>query len=472
MLENLLFLVNIFMVKKSVKNQIVDQRFAKIYNDPRFRTLARKERKVQLDPRFSSMFTSAEFQGPISKSVDERGKKVTEIVNPLARVFDTSEIQCIDEEGNFKWEVQSSSSSEPEIQMEIGTDLYQEENVPTGEETLRLAIMNCDWNLIKAVDLLAILRSISPGVIKVSIYPSEFGKTRMEKEAQTGPIISSSEVDEEALRKYELETMKYYYAVAECDSLEASKKLYDECDGLEIERTSNSLDLRFVPNEVVFPYAPTDIATEVPKKYKMLDYYTKALQQSRVTLTWDETPRERVNTLRKAFQVEDMDEEELSKYIATPSPVNESAMEEIEERFVGKQSQFNKMNENLDLEIKFHSAFDNAGKQVLKDDQDKSVWDKFLDKKKQKKKEMREKRKERKADKKPEDLKAIENLKLLVDQKGDQEEFQVDLEDRRFAQLYTDSAYGIDPTSNNFKVDSDGNKLMLNMQIKNRKRNT
>lgn len=450
----------------------MDQRFAKIYSDPRFRTLAKKERKVQLDPRFSSMFTSAEFQGPISKNVDERGKKVTEVTNPLTRVFDTSEVQCIDDEGNFKWEVQSSSSSEPDVQMEVGEDLYQEDSVPTGDETLKLALMNCDWNLIKAVDLLAILRSVAPGVLKVSIYPSEFGKNKMEKEAKVGPIIGTSEVDEEALRRYELETMKYYYAVAECDSLETSKKIYDECDGLEIERTSNVLDLRFVPESLVFPFDPTDVATEVPKKYKMLDYYTKALQQSRVTLTWDEVPRERINTLRKAFQDEDIDDDELAKYIATPSPVNETANEEIEEHYVGKQSQFSKMNGNMDLEIKFHSAFDDIGKEVMKDDTDKSVWDKFLDKKKKKRLE-RKKNSDRKGEKvaRDVDLKGIENLKMLVDQKGEGEEFKVDLEDQRFAKLYSDSAYGIDPTSNNYKVDSDGNKLMLNVQIKNRKRN-
>ena len=468
------------MVKKSFKASIQDKRFEKIYSDPRFRTLAKKERKIQLDPRFQSMFTSPEFQMPVAQNVDERGKKVTEVSNPLTRVFDTAGIQCIDEEGNFKWEVQSSSSSEEQEEIQLGTELYVEEPVKTGDETLRIAVMNCDWTLIKAVDILAILRSFAPGVEKVSIYPSEFGKERMENEEKHGPALMGGELDEEALRRYELETMKYYYAVAEFDCLETARRVYDDCDALEIERTSNVLDLRFVPDELKFPYDPTDVATQVPKQYKMLDYYTKALQQSRVSLTWDETPRDRVATLRNAFNSEDMDEDQVARYVATPSPVNEDSEELSEEedmpRYSGKVSQFNKMNQNMDLEIKFHSGFEQIGKDMLKDDKDLSVWDKHLEKKKKKKKLEKEQRKlesgnrhvaDRKVDKK-----SIENLQMLVDNKGDVPEFKFNSDDDRFKQLYSDNLYGIDPTSNSYKIDPDGNKLMLNMQIQKRKRNS
>jgi hypothetical protein len=459
------------MVKKSFKASVQDDRFQKIYSDPRFRTLAKKERKIQLDPRFQAMFTETEFQPPVPGNVDERGKKVKQVFNPLAKVFDTSQVQCIDEEGNFKWEVQSSSSSDEDVQMLPGTEV--EENVVTGDETLRIAVMNCDWNLIKAVDILAILRSFSPGVIKVSIYPSDFGKARLNQESKSGPALStnSGEVDEEALRRYELETMKYYYAVAECDSLETSRKIYDDCDGLEIERTSNVLDLRFVPSDLSLPYAPTDVATEVPKHYKMLDYYTKSLQQSRVTLTWDETPRERVVALRKAFNDDHLDDEEIAKYMATPSPPRDEEEEEVQPSgYSGKMSQFNRMNGNLDLEIKFHSAFEQIGKEILNDD--KSLWEKQLEKQRKKKKVEKEKRKEEKMKKNRKvDVKSLENLKMLVDSKGDVQDFSVNVDDERFRPLFDDNLFGIDPTSNLFRVDPDGNKLLLNSQIQKRKRN-
>jgi hypothetical protein len=187
-----------------------------------------------------------------------------------------------------------------------------------------------------------------------------------------------------------------------------------------------------------------------------------------------------VATLRNAFTSEDMDEDQIARYVATPSPVNEDSEDLSEEqevpRYSGKTSQFNKMNQNMDLEIKFHSGFEQLGKDILKDDKDLSVWDKHLEKKKKKKKLEKEKRKlesgkydktNRKIDKK-----SIENLQMLVDSKGDVPEFKFNSDDDRFKQLYSDNLFGIDPTSNSYKIDPDGNKLMLNMQIQKRKRNS
>jgi hypothetical protein len=65
-----------------------------------------------------------------------------------------------------------------------------------GEETRRLAVCNLDWERVRvrgggvgggglnleAIDVLAALRSFAPTqgeVLSVTVYPSEFGKTRM-----------------------------------------------------------------------------------------------------------------------------------------------------------------------------------------------------------------------------------------------------------------------------------------------------
>jgi NUC153 domain len=466
------------MVKKEINADILqDKRFKKIYSDPRFRKLALKERKIQLDDRFKAMFTQPEFQLPVPLKVDERGVEIKSVQNPLAHVYNTENIECIDSEGNFKWEVPNSSESEEEVVMENTPDIYVEPNPPLGQETSRIAVMNCDWSIIKASDLLCIFKSIAPGVLKTSIYPSEFGKSRLDIESRSGPKLEKNEneeTDELALRKYELELLKYYYAVVECDSTETATKIYDECDGLEIERTSNILDLRFIPESLQFPYPPTEVATEVPKNYKMLEFYTKSLQQSRVTLSWDETPKDRANAIRNAFNSEDIDDEEISKYVATPSPVREHEEIHYNPR-AGKVSQFNLMKDkDVDIEIKFHSAFDNLGKEITDHSHDKTAWEKHLDQKAKKKKESREKRKLKSKDLEKTqgyDKKSIENLKILVDSKGDIPEFSADPDDTRFKQLYTDSSYGIDPTSNQFKVDKDGNKLLLNYQIRKRKIN-
>lgn len=49
---------------------------------------------------------------------------------------------------------------------------------------------------------------------------------------------------------------RYYYAVAEFDSIKTAQHIYDECDGREIGFTGNYLDLRYVPDEVEFNNKP------------------------------------------------------------------------------------------------------------------------------------------------------------------------------------------------------------------------
>jgi hypothetical protein len=59
-----------------------------------------------------------------------------------------------------------------------------------GNETHRIAVVNMDWDRIKAVDLFALFSSFKPeeGTIKsVKIFTSEFGKNRLRQETNLGP---------------------------------------------------------------------------------------------------------------------------------------------------------------------------------------------------------------------------------------------------------------------------------------------
>jgi hypothetical protein len=186
-----------------------------------------------------------------------------------------------------------------------------ESTVSRGEDTRRVAICNMDWDHVRAVDLLAVLRSFAPpgGVVySVSIYPSEFGKGRMRDEAVHGPRIwddgrdggeESEEavdlpgdgdgdgVDQEALRRYQRERMKYYYAVAECDSVGTGSAVYKELDGEEYLNSGVLLDIRFIPDDLSFDDdVPRETATEVPADYEPRQFVAAALQQSTVKLTW------------------------------------------------------------------------------------------------------------------------------------------------------------------------------------------
>lgn len=78
-------------------------------------------------------------------------------------------------------------------------DQEEEDDQPSIEPTKRIAAVNLDWDNLRAADLYSVFNSFlntkrngesSAGLGKlldVKIYPSQFGKERMEKEEQEGP---------------------------------------------------------------------------------------------------------------------------------------------------------------------------------------------------------------------------------------------------------------------------------------------
>jgi hypothetical protein len=71
-------------------------------------------------------------------------------------------------------------------------ELTPVEEVPKGDATLRLALMDCDWDHMSATDILALCRGACDrpnAVLKVCIYLSQFGRERLDKESATGPAL-------------------------------------------------------------------------------------------------------------------------------------------------------------------------------------------------------------------------------------------------------------------------------------------
>jgi hypothetical protein len=48
----------------------------------------------------------------------------------------------------------------------------------------------------------------------------------------------------------EVKNISYYYGVVVCDSVNTASAVYKQCDGMEYEKTSNVIDLRFIPDDV------------------------------------------------------------------------------------------------------------------------------------------------------------------------------------------------------------------------------
>ncbi|KAK3294390.1 uncharacterized protein B0H64DRAFT_425245 [Chaetomium fimeti] len=379
--------------------RIADSRFASFETDPRYQLPSKKNLKTKLDKRFSRVLKDADFVA--TARVDRYGRKLKTNTKKkaLERLYEDEDEE--EKDGDAKVEDDdivrrelekadttydpargggfSSSESEsdsdgesdseeaPEVEDGVeesrpGIRLRRDkQEVEEGEVTNRFAVVNIDWDHIKSMDLLALFSSFVPvggRIEKVTVYPSEFGKERMQREELEGPpreifkkdkdsddedlddeddSASESEDDDDAaedsdeevrkellqegndqdfdsdaLRTYQLDRLRYYYAVVVCSDKNTAHKIYDATDGSEYLSSSNFLDLRFIPDDVTFEDEPRDECDSVTSGYKPVEF-----------LTWDMHPEEvsRKESINKAFtgSRSDIAENDLRAYLASGS---------------------------------------------------------------------------------------------------------------------------------------------------------
>ncbi|XP_016124866.1 ESF1 homolog [Sinocyclocheilus grahami] len=136
----------------------------------------------------------------------------------------------------------------------------------------------------------------------------------------------------EKVRDYQFKRLRYYYAVVECDSVETATKIYEECDGYEYESSCSMIDLRFIPDDVMFDDEPKDRATDVDySSYKPKLFTSTATTTAKVELTWDETDHDRVTALCRKFNKDDLLDNDFKAYLASSSEEEEDE-EEAEEQ--------------------------------------------------------------------------------------------------------------------------------------------
>ncbi|KAL5417151.1 hypothetical protein PMIN03_001775 [Paraphaeosphaeria minitans] len=468
-----------------------DSRFAAFETDPKFRLPSKKHAKTKLDPRFSRLRTDSDFHS--KASVDKYGRPVSKNAGKkdLERMFELgsdegsgSELDAPDDkkrdrhvmrelariqqkgfdpirDGGLESSSDASDSdddNDEEAEVENQTELAGQGNeVPMGDVTARLAAVNLDWDNIRATDIMAVASSFVPAdgrILNVTIYPSEFGLERMQREEIEGPpkeIFSAAvkeqeqnietvdqlegsdsedeeqkkkdalneadaeDFDSKALRTYQLDRLRYYYALISCSSPNVAKAIYDNLDGREYLSSANFFDLRFVPEEVEFDAEPHEECEKLPNGYKPNEFVTDALSHSKVKLTWDADDTTRKEVQKRAFSRKEIDENELQAYLGTNSSSSE---DEAEADKAGKAASLraalgldatskssqpkskssskkdrDMKNPNAEMEVTFTSGFaaDGAKGSVFENEPEETTLEKYV----RKQKERKAKRKER-----------------------------------------------------------------------------
>ncbi|GAB5362429.1 hypothetical protein AAMO2058_000796300 [Amorphochlora amoebiformis] len=396
---------------------IADKRFEHVHHDPMFQRMPKKRRtKAEEDMRFAMEGKDFSMEGG---SHDRYGRSAA-VMRRIARGDDEGEGEDEDsfEEADGEDSDTSSSSDDFDALNEEAEILEPlEEEVPVGDATKRLAVMHLDWDHVKAVDLLVLFQSfLPPGhlIHRCSVYKSQFGKERMEKEAKEGPSSlwesakkikggNEEKISEVALRQYERDRLRYYYGVVACDSVSAARHLYRECDGVDFGQSGNAIDLRYIPDDMTFEKPDLrDMANEVPDDYEAPGFFTRALSHTKVELSWDREDPSRTSAVKgvRDFKGKGLKKErDLQVYLAsdvesdgegTDFALSVSDSEAEEGKVVLKRRARNKYknllsgieddvglggagNDPMEGEIIFETGLRDAGEELLKKVQKKTA---------------------------------------------------------------------------------------------------
>lgn len=511
-------------------------RFSGIRSDPRFKRPSQKKSKTVLDSRFKHILTDEKFRGSSEKNprgLTKREPKKSkgsrnrdmeqfyELDTPKELHSGSEEDVDLDDD-KFRWDADSSSDDGEtgELVNDEVASVTEDPDVELGDSTDKVAIMNCNWDIITATDLFVLIQSFlddnAPGrkLNRLAVHKSDYGSERMEKEEQFGPMIEGmpSDNDEDdslktqaeldliekkrldAIRRYEKQKRLYYFAIAEFDSINTACIAYDELDGVAAGYCSESLDLRFVPEDTPDPSSkrdPVSVADHVPESYTppLVEVGDVTMQHSKIKLSWDEDPPERKLLMKKLTpaQIRDLD---LEAYLESDDNEEEAVdADQIRKALLGDDevgsvdehdAESDESSEPVlgDMEMSFARDVESIGKNVAmklndpstKDSDDMTVWEKYLQKRKEAKKakkasrrdQIEQQRQERivtakanakaaKKSREDEEDSSDEDNALFKESRGNMDDL---VSDNRLDKLFTDSRFAVDPTHPSYKKSS------------------
>lgn len=189
-----------------------------------------------------------------------------------------------------------------------------------------------------------------------------------------GDVAERQRKEQAALRKYEEDRLKYYYAIVKCEDVKTADALYEQCDGVEYSQTGQSFDLRFVPEDMEITTTPRDRAESVPDGYAPPVVNLSSLSNSTVKLSWDADDPDRVILKKKAFGKHELNEQDLKAYLASSSEEESDEKEQGKENVEQKRSiLLNAVNEDdeeeedeAEVEVTFEPGMLEKGEEILK----------------------------------------------------------------------------------------------------------
>lgn len=482
--------------KKKKNGKLKDPRFDDVLSGPLFDAMQKSSRKVRIDERFKGMLTEKKFNA--KSGVDMRGRHTgMTSKNDLDELYDVDKSSDSgnekegDEEKIIRIDLARGdgniTSSDEDSESEWELEEEDEKDHRWGEldkdarrvqwASHRLALCNMEWDRISASDIFVVLSSFKPSpaaaIRSVTVYISDFGKERLKEEEQSGPKISdfSESVDDaktrEALRLYQMDRMRYYYAVIDCDTVETASGIYESCDGIEFESSCVRMDLRFIPDEMSFDDQDASIRDRVTEldvnlnNFKPKFFESDALSKSTAKLTWDETDPDRIKAHRDAF-LPDADLDQLQQLIAPGSSDEEEGEREGGVQSLLQEAGIGKKKDEEELQITWEPTIkDDSEEQSARTHKEITLWEKYLEKRKLKRKERKAAIAEMKKRRKEEEERLLEGgggeksptprrakTRKIAEQEADD---SVTFDDERFSALYSNSAFAIDQSNPLFK---------------------
>lgn len=400
-----------------------DNRFAARFSDPRFQVSKSANRNHRHHNPREAMEDAARQDPRFAKHFQEEEKAEENAVS------DETEQELTDdnvdaERSSNESDRQSEGEEEAEVEIDDEVAAWAPDDVEYTEARHRVAVVNCDWDHIRAVDLYAILFHALPlggQLHEVSVYMSDFGKKMIEHEKTNGPDLwvtegdvatSGSGEDKELdlprveelsdgndegnadedtasdvqsdgwaddnpsmlteqgedgelfssgkYRRYEMNRMKYYYAVATFDSPDTAAAVYNELDGMDIEASGVVLDLRYIDDDETFD-KPVSRANRIPANFKPLSSFRMAaLSQSRFRISWDQDDVFRHHSVQDSF-TGTTEEDDLAAYLAPPDSDDDEEGDDSHDTADKHQRSEKKRNEKHRVRRKYAALLEEVG---------------------------------------------------------------------------------------------------------------